>query len=251
MKNQTFITNQRDKNLLIILLGIILAFLLFYFVTTPAMDQNAVLRAEAQIAKADLEHVKMLVAQLPDLKTQENEKKQQLIDKYTPFFYNLNEEGVLFKLDGLMAEAGLNVGSYSSSLLAASTIPVPGTAYIPFTFPLKDLATITNPELADQNPPAGQAPAEGEAGTDAVATVDITVSYGPATYPTIVNFISKLEGLNKTMVIKNLNAGTGEGGGPSGSVTLSLYSLPKLDQSEAQYLQFFPAFGKGKIDPFQ
>ena len=251
MKSQNFITNERDRNLLIILLGIILAFLLFYFVTSPAIDQTALLRAQAKEAKATLEHTKTLVAQLPELQKQENEKKQQLMQKYAPFFYDLNEEGLLHKLDALMAESGLSVGSYDCAVPAAASIPVISSQWQPLTYPLKDLATITNPELAEPGQPTGQVPGEDTSGADSVASVDITINYGPATYPTIMNFVSKLEGLKKTMIVKNLAAGVEEGGGLAGSVTLSLYSLPKLDQSEATYLQFFPAFGKGKADPFQ
>lgn len=261
MKNQTFITNQRDKNLLIILAGIVVAFLLFYFVTTPLIDQTSLLRAEAKTAKENLETTKNLVAQMSDLKKLENEKKQQLTSKYAPFFYDLNEEGLLHKLDTLMAEAGLIVNSYDSSLAAASSIPVISSGYQPVTFPLKDLATITNPELAEPNQGAaqipvdqaasGEVPAEDAASPDSVATVDISLNFGPTAYPTIMGFVGKLESLEKTVIIKDLSTGTEEGGRLSGSMTLSLYALPKLDQSEATYLQFFPAFGKGKADPFQ
>lgn len=250
MKKQSMAMNQRDKGLLIILGGVVLAFLIYYFLLNPAIMNLSILRAELTATEAELTLSQDMIVQLPSLKLEETKKKSQLIEKYEPFFYDLNEEQILYKLDNLMIEAGLPVGSYSSTPILVAGIPVMGNTYQPLAYPLLDLARLSNPDLINQIQPNEGSPLDPNSTTDTIPTVDINISFGPTSYPSAISYIQKLEGLNKTIVVKNLTMGA-DGGNISGSLTISLFSLPKLDQGEAASLQFYPANVKGKSNPFQ
>ena len=66
-----------------------------------------------------------LVSTLPELETHEAEKKSELINKYAPFFYELNQERILYKLDSLFQDSGLTVTKYEQNEPVIQSIAVP------------------------------------------------------------------------------------------------------------------------------
>ena len=248
MKKQRVAIGGNDKKLLIILLAIVIAFFIYNYIISPQLDIGSDLKAEKNHIDQELNRAKIVVADLPLLEKEEKQKKDELIERYEPFFYELNEEDLLAKLSSLINEAGLPVTSYTPSAPVISSINIPTSDYAPMEYPLLDLAGESNQELKEEE----KSESEGNKNTDSsdvIPAVDITFDINGASYSSVMNFIERIEEMQKTILIKNISLTKTEAG-LNGNIIISVYSLPKLDQSQMDEFQFSPTIPKGKEDPF-
>jgi len=254
MSKKTLVTNQRDKNLLILLAVAIVIYICYYFIINPALIMGDELSLQADGVKAELTRSNELVAQYPSLILEENKQKLLLVEKYKMFFYDLNQERILYKLDSLIAGAGFAVTTYSTAPLTASPILYPAPQYIPVTYPLLELASKANPSLIPQAATQVElAPAVTEdvtqAPADAIGTSDITLGFSAATYEAAMTFLKSLEDMDKSVIVRNISIAKAETG-ISGQIILSFYTLPKVDESGKDELKFLPIIPLGKANPF-
>lgn len=270
MSKMTMVTNQRDKNLLILLAVAVIAFICYYFIINPALIKGDELSLQVSGVRAELARSTDLVAQYPTLILEEKKQKQILIEKYKMFFYDLNQERILYKLDSLIAGAGFTIDTYSVAPLTASPILYPIPQYTPVTYPLLDLASKANPSLipqaatqavapetpvADSNTqdnPTGEpapAPTAPPVSTDAIGTADITLGFSAATYEAAMSFLKALEDMDKSVIVRNISIAKAETG-ISGQIILSFYTLPKVDETDKDELKFIPVIPLGKANPF-
>ncbi|SHJ36871.1 hypothetical protein [Parasporobacterium paucivorans] len=255
MKKQSVAIRGNDKRLLIILLAVIIGFLCYNYVINPQLAKGSELTAQKGQVDLELEKAKNDIANLSDLQTQEKETKEKLTARYESFFYNLNEERILTKLSSLMNESGLPVTTYTPSVPVVSSIKIPQSTYVPIEYPLLDIAAAANEELKQNEETAtsetnqNTEDAAGALDPDAVPTVDITIEISGASYPSVMNFIQKMEEMQKTVLIKSIELNKNDTG-ISGNMIISIYSLPKLDQGEAAEFEFSPVIPRGKEDPF-
>lgn len=263
MKRPSFgmTVNTKDQKLLIFLLMIVVAFICYYFVISPSFEKGKILNQEALTLKNDIVFTENLVASLPELRVKETQQKQVLLKKYQQFFYELNGERLLYKIDTLMLASGVKVTAYSPSTQTASPIIIEKMDYKSLAFPLLDLAVKSNPALikekpldsaVSENPAPSDNPNPDQIPLDSVANMDIALQFADAGYPNVIAFIKSIEILDKTIIVKNININKSAGGtGLSGEVILSLYAMPKVSDEEAAYLEFKPVIPLGKLNPFQ
>lgn len=258
MKKMDIKVSERDKKMLIILLAVVIGFLCYTFIMNPALTKGSELKAKAVAASAELKRVKNLIENLSTIQTQEADKKQEISKKYEQFFYDLNQEQILYKMDTLFQESGMTVSSYTPSKQVVISIPANiKTPYV--TYPLLDLASKSNFSLTDPiykikaDKAAAGTTTEASQTTlpaDAVPTYDVTINFNATSYASIMTFIRKLEEMNKSIVIKKIDLRKSDVN-LNGQIILTLYSLPKVDEKESEYLKFLPSVGTGKPDPFQ
>lgn len=253
--------NSRDRSLLILLLAVVVFYLCYSFIMTPAMTKTEMLKADLMSTQEQLSRAHELSGKTDELKIQEKQLRADITKKYSIFLFDLNQSRLLNKVDALMISAGLPPAAYIPTPEAPSQVPVEQGAYAPPGYPLKDLTLRINPNLEaglqTETQGSGAPAAEGSSGETAAAVessdmipgTDVTVGFKTASYESIVNFISSVEKMNKTVVVKNVDISKDETG-LTGQLILSFYSLPKLDPDQKDGLDFVPAIPKGKANPF-
>ena len=263
MKKNTLVTSQRDMMLLMILAVAILVFVAYYFIISPALDKGEVLSLEAQTVNTQFEDAKALVKNYPTLRLEESQKKTLLTEKYKQFFYDLNQERILYKLDTLMAGAGFAVTSYTSTPTIAAQILFPAPVYYNISYPLLDLASRANPSLIPleassasqitqttaQSSPGNNPDGSPAAPVDAIGTTDISLGFAAATYESTMAFLKAVENMDKSVIVKSVTFIKAEVG-IEGQIILSLYTLPKVDDTDKDLLKFSPVIPRGKANPF-
>ncbi len=266
MKKQSLVTNQKDKNMLVILAVVLILFAAYHYIIDPALQQGAVVAQEISDANIELARSTDVVAQYPSLVKEEKDKKQFLIDKYKLFFYDLNQERILYKLDTLITSTGFTVNNYTPTPVKAVLNIVSVPVYTPVTYPLLDLASKTNPTLIPQkaaqtenNEPTTPESPTGEeqapvtdanlVAMDSLPVTDITLGFEQTKYNAAMAFLKALENMDKSVVVKSVSISKIEAG-IDGQIILSVYSLPQLDDSQKDLLKFLPVIPQGKANPF-
>lgn len=251
MKKMDIVVSQRDKKLLVVLVAVVIGFLCYNFIISPALDKGSVLKIEEEAANVELERVKTLTNNLSSIKTKESDKKQEMQDKYKQFFYDLNQEQILYKFDSLFHQSGLFVNYYELSELVVADI-APGSKTKYSSYPLLDLASKSNKALTDPIYKINSGDVKQQSAVDTaddVPTYDVTIRFSASKYSSVMAFIKGIEQMDKTILIKKLDIRQ-SAKYVSGEIILSLYALPKVDESESGYLEFLPSAETGKDDPF-
>jgi hypothetical protein len=74
---------------------------------------------------------------------------------------------------------------------------------------------------------------------DTVEMLQLNINFTNTGYANLMNFIKALEDMNKSIIISDANISKVETGtGINGMMTLNIYCIPKLINSENDYLQF-------------
>lgn len=257
--------NSRDRNLLVILAAIIIFYLCYTFIMVPSLDKADLLKGEIETTKAEITRAEDLANKEDELKKQEKELREELLEKYSVYFTDLNQANVLNRLDNMMYGTGLNITSYTPSEVSVSQVLVETGGYVPPEYPLLSVARNINPELHQEPNPeqvvsAGAPVAGGEEGSaeagvsdgssDSIPCLELMINYDGLAYETVFSFISALERMNKTVLVRSLDFAKSEGPGLQGQMILDLYSLPRFDESQRDELEFAPIIPQGKPNPF-
>jgi len=96
MNKELLKISERDKKLLMILCMMLAAFLCYYFVLNPAMENGSVLQSQYTAATLENQRVQTVIINLPALKKEEIKEKRMLSEKYKQFFYEISEERILY-----------------------------------------------------------------------------------------------------------------------------------------------------------
>lgn len=255
MKKQEVTANTRDKNLLILLGVVVILFILYYFLLSPALDKAGQLKLEREAIRTELQTAQTTVEQLSANRKESSTKLAAITEKYKQFFYEINQERLLFQLDTLINSADFPVDSYSQTKAVAKSIEKPAVVYEPLRYLLLEQAAVVNEKLAQalnsgsqgsNTIPAAEGPAK-----DQVAVSYVTLGFSGATYQSFFNFLGAVEKLDRGIVIENFSVGKdGEATALRGQVVLGIYSLAKPDESESGDIEFTPALPKGRLNPF-
>lgn len=252
MRKISMTTTKRDRNLLLILVLAIVFYLSYTFVINPALEERSRLVVELQSTRDQLEQADQAVADLPDLKIKEVTLRKEVVKRYAVFMPELDQAKLLKRLDQYMTEAGLPVSSYLSTLPVATPVMVEQGTFVPQTYPLLELAIKANPDLKLE-PGSDSVQASTEPMTesnDMVSGIDIAISFEATGYDSIRRLIASIEAMNRTVILKNISIAK-EADGLQGQVLFTFYSIPPLDQSQANVLSFTPAIPLGKVNPFE
>ncbi len=245
--------SKRDQNMLLLLAFVLIIFVIYYIVIGPQFDKGKLLAEEARSAKTEYENSVEIINKLPDIKKEELEKKNILSEKYKQFFYEVNIERILYKLDSLLSGAGLPMSSMTISKPSVGVIVTEKAEYIPLTYPLLELAAKSNDTLINENDSGvnsnEQTSDSKEGSNDVTAYTDINLSFSSTSYESAYGFIDSIEKMDRTIIIKNIDLRE-SGNGIDGSLLLSVYSIAKPNQLDENDLEFDPVLPKGKANPF-
>ena len=243
----------RDRSLLILLLAVVIFYLSYTFVISPSLEKAEILKTNLTAVQDEMVRANQLIEDVDQLKSKEENQREDLIKKYSVFFFDLDQSRLLNKMDSLTTEAGIPVVSYIATPELAAPVLVEKGVFVPQQYPLKDLAMQINPELMteSQNETGNEeaAPADPENASDLVLGTDISISFSGASYEGFYNFMNLVEQMNKTVVLKSINLTKGETG-LDGQMVFAFYSIPKLDPEQKDGLDFTPVLPKGKANPF-
>lgn len=264
MKKSKIITSSRDKSLLVFLVTLILIFLLYRYGIEPAWSQGTQLVLEAEQVESRLTTAQEAVTSLPQNRETDARTYEELNEKYKPFFYEINQERILHRLDTLIATAGMNVTSYNQTEMALETVPVYGSLEDSVTYPiLRDAATMNDtllPNTETQNSEGGgSGTSNSSAGTsasesaeDAIPATHISLGFSGAGYGNILSFLRQIEAAERAVILEGINLSKDEEGTTlNGTISLGLYAMPKLNPDESADLMFRPVLPSGKANPFQ
>jgi hypothetical protein len=251
MKNKKFVSGTKDKKLLYFLGTLIACFLVYNYGISPAWEKAQEISQEAIEIDGWVASAHSAIASVVHNKEMDRQTLLELTEKYKPFIYELRQERIIYYLDTLAADAGLNVASYSQSLVSLETIAVPVAGSSGLQYSLLDDAAKINEDLK-----RGDAEAVGEnvqdvnLSDDVIPATHVTLSFTGADYGHIEAFIKKIEREKRSIIVEEIEFRKVEGR-LDGKIVLSLYSLPKLDPSESKELIFQPVLPLGKTNPFQ
>lgn len=271
MNKKNLSMNTRDKNLLILLALIVIVYIAYMYVISPAMVNGDALKANLQSVNSEITVAQDNITNLPTLRQDEAKLKTQLVQKYKGFFYDLPQERILYQLDTLIGASAIKVTAYGPTPIALGQILMEKGSYSPLQYPLLDLARKTNPTylITEISSAIGQATtANPNVATDPNAAVDpnavttdtgganvipftdVTLSIAATNYANVINFINSLEKMQKTIIVKSINLSKADAAGVQGQILISFYAMPKLDDSDKDYLKFLPVTSIGKTNPF-
>jgi type IV pilus assembly protein PilO len=251
------VTN-REKVMLCILAIVAVFALTYYAVIKPQMDKiekltlkNLDLKQEVETVKAELATIGSLEAEI-DMLDQELQKKTE---RFYPIIY---QDRFIVLFDRLIKDTGIKCGGIAFS--APSLLQVKAQkAKTPQQYPLKDLAdkyraiTENNNTGSVQNDSAQSTGKQTAKESKALATVSETMSVTlqiQASYNNWMTFLKNIEALNRTAVVQDLVLADDNTGILSGSILVNIYAVPKLKDSDNEYLEW-PFTGKyGKTNPF-
>ena len=249
----------RDRSLIILLLAAVIFYLCYTFIMSPQLEMAQVLKTNLTSAQEELSNAVDISGKADQLQDQERKQREELINKFSGFFFDLDQSRLLNKVDLLMVGSGLPPASYTPTPELASQVLVEKGAYMSQEYPLKELARKINPELQEAapetsqggNPAANgeQAPTEAVQAADMVLGTDVSIGFSGASYESVFNFINSVEKMKKTVVLKSIDITKGELG-LEGQLVYSFYSLPKLDSNQEDGLDYNPTIPAGKPNPF-
>lgn len=242
--------NKRDKNLLLLLLVVITFYLCYTYVITPALETSSALKVEQEQLQADLLRAQDLVGKEEELRTQSEQQKQEINEKYNIYLKSLNQAQILTRMDTLMSETKFAVVSYIPTEIAAVQVPVETGLYEALKYPLLNMAKQVNANITEE-----KSQTEGETTVtegeleDMLPNFEITFSFNDATYSSMYDFIESVEDLDKTIQLKNISV-TGNEEKISGEIILSLFGLPPVDENNMTDYPVISVTPKGKVNPF-
>lgn len=240
--------NPRDRSLLVLIFVAIIFFLCYMFVISPNLEKANLLKPNIQAVENELINAENILGGVVELERQEENQRAQMKNKYSVFFFDLKDEDILYKMDSLILEAGLEVQSYLPSPLVISQVVIEEGTYEIQGYPLQ--------EIADQIYPQGVQNLEQGAGStlavespDMIPCRSVSIDFSGATYEKVHAFISSVEQMRKTVLLKSITLSKEEAG-VGGQLTLDFYSIPPFDSSQKGSLEFVPVIPKGKVNPF-
>ena len=242
--------NKRDKNLLLLLLVVIIFYLCYTYVITPALEISSALKVEQEQLQADLLRAQDLVGKEEKLRTQSEQQKQEINEKYNIYLKSLNQAQILTRMDTLMSETKFAVDRYIPTETAAAQVPVEMGLYEALKYPLLNMAKQVNANIAEE-----KSQTEGETTVtegeleDMLPNFEITFSFNDATYSSMYDFIESVEDLDKTIQLKNISI-NGNEENISGEIILSLFGLPPVDENNMTDYPVISVTPKGKVNPF-
>jgi Tfp pilus assembly protein PilO len=248
----SIVTTKRDRNLLLFLTLAVVFYLCYTFVINPALEERGRLLIELESMGEQLDQTEKNIADLPALKESEKKLREDLVEKYGEFMPSLDQGKLLKQLDIYTAGAGLRVSSYIPTLAVAAPVVVERGVYLPQIYPLLDLAVQVNSDLSI-DPGSGSTQVSTEPtieSSDMVPGMDVAISFETSGYESVKGFIASVEGMHKTIILKNISISS-EADGLQGQLLFTFYSLPPLDTAESGYLNYTPAIPQGKVNPFE
>jgi Tfp pilus assembly protein PilO len=251
--------SKREILLLSALLAVALIFGGYRFLYMPIQEKLATLAGERETS---VNQLALVQADLATLESYQGRRTAALADiktKSVPFFATLPVESVLLYLHDTVLASGLQLGGVSVEPEQAIRILIPTTTTARLTYPITEIAKqyrdLENPPVSPTPTPTPAATSDTQPGTVADLSVQLTLS---GSYIQVKDFLSRIESLDRSIVVKQLSissaSGTGTVGGPvipSGiTIQLDFFGIDKIVDQTDPIFDWNRTPVSGKPDPF-
>ena len=205
----------------------------YYFVIAPQLDKLAATGVDLLAKSQEVEMVKAEINSLPQLDEEIKALHEGIRITSERFYPDLIQKKLIVILNDLLVNSGVQADSINFS--------EPGAV-----------------ESADSgNSNNAQAEGTGSGNSAGIGNPQIrsmSVQYPIlGTYEQVMDLIKRIEGLNRMIVIKNLQLAESTGGILSGAISLDFYSMEKVsaDSKDEDYLDWPYDSPKGVDNPFR
>ncbi|HHT66369.1 MAG: type 4a pilus biogenesis protein PilO [Caldicoprobacterales bacterium] len=227
---------KREAFLLKVVGFVALIALSYYFVISPQLDRLAEVELSVADKTAEVESIKQEIQTLPQLDQEIENLQKQVSVLSKSFFPELQQKKLIIILDEQLRDSSTKADSLGFS----------------------QLTVVENPELTDADNTQEKAQSEGSNENPAdtivpeIKSLSVDVPFA-GSYPQIIDFIRRMEGMNRLIVINNLQIAQGTDGMLGGTINLSFYSLKKLfdDPLDEEYFDWPFNTSMGTDNPFR
>ena len=216
---------------------VLLIALSYYFVVAPELDKLTAAREQLDVKTTEVEAVKAEIETIPQLVGEIDSLQKSIGQSSQKFLPEIQQKKLILVMDEHLRESNAMADSMGFSQI----IQVENQA-------------VENPGTN----PADSTPAENGDNTVTKEPIKLNIEsmsiQAPllGKYDEIMNFISRLEELNRTTVVNSLQLSQGTDGNISGSIGLDFYAMNKLtdDPQDKSYLDWPYDTPKGIDNPF-
>ena len=275
--------SQRDKGILMIIIGITILFLYYQFIFLK--DRSKVKQLSQNLAAIEMRHEQVL-ENISTLQTRLKTIEQlstSIAERTNQLYPTLIQEKIILELDQLLTNHQIQATISFSEIDAQPITPFTGGVYEVPRGSLNPLAekydalmgsttesgVTKNPNLngsvitENQTPipdlnestnvegesSTGQAELEDPSTSEAtVEVMSISIAFTGA-YENVKNMIEDIQNWEHNLVITNLSL-TPTDTGVSGNFTLECYAIPRLENKDEEYIKWTIENVYGKVNPF-
>lgn len=228
----------KRESFLIKLVGFIaLIVISYYFIIAPQLDKLTNVRSELDEKVRQVESVKSEIQSLSQLEDELNILKGEIKSLSEDFFPELQQRKLLIIMDEQLRASGTKADSLDFAQLMEVEIQSEEDSII--------TQEETQSEATDPNP--DEIPFLPE-----IQYMSIDIPF-KGTYPKIMDFISRLENLNRHIIFSSLQMTRDMDGKISGTISMEFYSLKKLadDSGDDEFLNWSYNTPMGTDNPFR
>ena len=260
----------REKIMIIILVFVILIAMSYYFMFSPQLARIQSLKLEQSEYMLKVQEVKSQINIIDQMEANITELENGVLEKSLPYFPEIIQEKLIVIIDGIAKKTGINLKNIGFGAAALVNPPVPAKQSA-VEYPLKNIVndyisiTQENPESNSGSGSSGSINKNPAVSAPSVTTASKAAENLPqlesmgvtlqveGSYEQWASLIKEIEALNRTIVIKNLTitSSSTENNKISSNIQIDIFALPKLQQQDAEYLQWPYSGGYGKANPFR
>ncbi|SHH46262.1 hypothetical protein [Tepidibacter thalassicus] len=248
---------KREKVMLIILGGLIIIWGYYKLILNPKLEKLNQLEREVIEERTNVEKIKIEIS--PNSPVYKEFKIiNDKVSRSTKYLFPvINQEKIIVILDDLLAKSKLDATSISFSEIGVNEVDVKKSEEKNKGFLIKNLVEEykgnRKKEISQTNNDKDKNLEEKD--KNELEKMTVTINY-KCKYKNIIDFISKLEGYDKKIIINNISISSvnkseeNNENEVKGSISLDFYSLPKIHKQDEEYLKWDFNSGYGKNDPF-
>lgn len=277
----------REKIMLMVLGGVAVVALFYYFLVTPQLDKLVSLRTEQQKILQEVKRVKAEVATLDSVTKQSEEMDARIAEKTTRFLPVILQDKLTTVLNGLIQKTAVKAQSAGFAVMKVVPLEAPKEApkqeslvnqmvdeYKKVNGQTTGEKTEQNGQQAqqsnqqagqsngasqkdqnsqktqqNQNAKTAQAQAQSQQQQNLAEGLTVTIQF-TASYEQLMQFVKSMEALNRTILVNNLVISKAEGNLLKGSIMIDFYALPKIQEQDQDYFRWPYNGAYGKSNPF-
>lgn len=232
---------KREKLMLQVFCMVAIVALSYYFIIIPQIDNLKVVSEQLIAKDLEVSMVKTEIASIPSLEEEVSTFDMQIQDSTEQFFPELLQKKLIVILDKVFNDSGISAESISFSQINVPTIEgvLPDTATTPDAAATPDTTTPSDVISQKQRIPI-------------VESMSITIPL-KGSYEQIMESITKLEEMNRVIIINSIQLATAEDGLVSGGINIDFYALSKdtLNSQDEEYTSWPYDNPHGIFNPFK
>lgn len=245
--------SNKEKILVFLLGGVLIGLIYYQFVYSKQIEKIEALKDEKIKLETRYNEVIGMINSLEERKEKVNSLTSSVNFKSKEFYPELLQEKLIIDLDNFLKQSTVN-GDIGFSEIAIQQVEVltkdKNDSESTFKQIVDEYNSIDSKQINENKDE--QLSNEQTEQNQSSATVEIlkTNINFKTTYESLKSFISKIETSNRKIVITDVSTTVGYNGELTGSLNLEFYGIPKISESDSEYLQWNMNGSYGKEVPF-